>query len=770
MFESRGIIMQNWWRGTLAKRSVIVYFLLFFIIILVTTQLNYNNLSTKLAEEAKYTNKLILNQVCDNVDLRLYNVDKLALNLLNSLNTVNFISDGYRSQADRSLGLLALQDEITGLKYLNDDIYSVYIYSDVNKKILTNDMISNTDKFYDTMWLADYQKMGGTFLWMGTRKIDIEAGSKNLITLIRKFSSYDASGAIIINIDESVLHKTISNFDSSADVFILNNNAEVMSHDKKEQLFKRLDDKKYITRVMNEDSGDVRNYEKGVWSTAFFVTSKYLDWKYISILPDSKLKKTIIVIRNSLYLIALMMLLIAVISVLVVNRWTYKPVDNAVKYMLDKLRGSADNSEDDMLEINRLKELFNNMFDEHEKMRVQIKESILAMKWRLISDLLTGNKLLEYSQLNSQLEHLNIHLFEHNHIVAVMDIVENNDKNYYYTSVICMKMEEFINQDYTGAVIEINERRIVAIMSMGDDNQDILLSSSLAIVDLIKEYASRYLNISLTIGCGSVQRYAKDIFKSYHEAIEALKYRTILGEGAVISIDDVKPYNDREIYGVFSYIDIIIMHLTKMDYAEVNSQILLLFNEMQTKTLSTETIRQICIQLIMRGFKVLTDRNIKIDERFNAYESLLNCETLEQFKNAVSDLFSYINEELKNSGNRNINHDRIDKILEYINHNYMSADLSLNKIAGIFKLSTPYLSKLFKDSTDKKFLDYLIYIRIEKAKEILVKSNKSVEEVSVSVGYLTCTSFIRVFKQYTNMTPSEFRKNENLKNVSNVNN
>ena len=57
------------------------------------------------------------------------------------------------------------------------------------------------------------------------------------------------------------------------------------------------------------------------------------------------------------------------------------------------------------------------------------------------------------------------------------------------------------------------------------------------------------------------------------------------------------------------------------------------------------------------------------------------------------------------------------------------------------------------------FSDYLWKMRFEKAKELLLMTNKTVDEVSNMVGYYSRTSFIKKFKQETNMTPTEFRQN-----------
>jgi two-component system response regulator YesN len=67
------------------------------------------------------------------------------------------------------------------------------------------------------------------------------------------------------------------------------------------------------------------------------------------------------------------------------------------------------------------------------------------------------------------------------------------------------------------------------------------------------------------------------------------------------------------------------------------------------------------------------------------------------------------------------------------------------------------LSKIFKEFSETNFLDYLITIRMEKAKELLSDSNKKVYEIARKIGYTNTQSFIRIFKKYTGKTPNEYR-------------
>ena len=70
--------------------------------------------------------------------------------------------------------------------------------------------------------------------------------------------------------------------------------------------------------------------------------------------------------------------------------------------------------------------------------------------------------------------------------------------------------------------------------------------------------------------------------------------------------------------------------------------------------------------------------------------------------------------------------------------------------------SEAYFCKIFKQCFDKSFLVYLTEYRVEKAKELLLNTGASIEEIAVAVGFANSSYFCKVFKSLTDMTPSEF--------------
>lgn len=105
--------------------------------------------------------------------------------------------------------------------------------------------------------------------------------------------------------------------------------------------------------------------------------------------------------------------------------------------------------------------------------------------------------------------------------------------------------------------------------------------------------------------------------------------------------------------------------------------------------------------------------------------------------------------------------DKIPAVLQYMNQNY--AHMTMDDVAGYFHFSTSYLRKVFKESTGQTLIFALQQIRISRAKELLEKTNISVQKISYLVGYEDQTYFIRLFKKDTGLTPAKYRKEKNGK-------
>jgi two-component system response regulator YesN len=98
----------------------------------------------------------------------------------------------------------------------------------------------------------------------------------------------------------------------------------------------------------------------------------------------------------------------------------------------------------------------------------------------------------------------------------------------------------------------------------------------------------------------------------------------------------------------------------------------------------------------------------------------------------------------------------VSKAIEYIKSNY-NKDITLDEVASFVCSSSYYFSKIFKEFTGKNYVDYITELRIQKAKEMLLRGNLSIKEICFEVGYNDPNYFSRVFKKIEGVSPTEFK-------------
>ncbi|WP_105618724.1 AraC family transcriptional regulator [Vallitalea okinawensis] len=146
---------------------------------------------------------------------------------------------------------------------------------------------------------------------------------------------------------------------------------------------------------------------------------------------------------------------------------------------------------------------------------------------------------------------------------------------------------------------------------------------------------------------------------------------------------------------------------------------------------------------------------------FEQLSGLSHKNTAKEFMEASTVLYNF----LYQSGSALIHTDsplffkykKIEPIIEYINANY-SKDLSLETLASLINISPQYFCSIFKSITGLRVFEYINRIRINHAKELLLGTSYSVDQIALMCGYDSSSYFFTLFKKHQGYTPGAFRK------------
>lgn len=110
-----------------------------------------------------------------------------------------------------------------------------------------------------------------------------------------------------------------------------------------------------------------------------------------------------------------------------------------------------------------------------------------------------------------------------------------------------------------------------------------------------------------------------------------------------------------------------------------------------------------------------------------------------------------------------VNHEiLVRRVNDYLEKHFHQK-LSIEELARVFAISTRHLSRVFRQQTHKSISESLQQIRIERAKQMLAETNRTVESISSFVGFNDSSHFNRSFTKFTGCSPGRYRRESQKK-------
>ncbi|CAK4842426.1 unnamed protein product [Aphanomyces euteiches] len=151
------------------------------------------------------------------------------------------------------------------------------------------------------------------------------------------------------------------------------------------------------------------------------------------------------------------------------------------------------------------------------------------------------------------------------------------------------------------------------------------------------------------------------------------------------------------------------------------------------------------IHIIFRQLIHVANANYYTKQAVNFTLTTLLIEISEQF----------ISSSLKESEN-NASRAALMKILEYIRMN-CTRNINVAEIAEKFFYNKDYLSRIFKKEMGTSIHDYIILQKMSKSKELLTQTGQSIKEIAYLLGFEDEKYFMKLFKKYEQVTPTDYR-------------
>lgn len=99
---------------------------------------------------------------------------------------------------------------------------------------------------------------------------------------------------------------------------------------------------------------------------------------------------------------------------------------------------------------------------------------------------------------------------------------------------------------------------------------------------------------------------------------------------------------------------------------------------------------------------------------------------------------------------------RLGKVKRFVDEHYADR-VTLKKVADIACLEEKYFSTYFHSKTGVRFVDWIAWVRVSHAMDVLRREDKPISIVSEAMGFGDLRTFERAFKKCTGVTPTEFK-------------
>lgn len=483
----------------------------------------------------------------------------------------------------------------------------------------------------------------------------------------------------------------------------------------------------------------------------YLASCKWREYKKVSaflLLPYDDVIKDVIHIHKKAVGVFLIILFIEIFLVSISIKINFMPI-NWLKESLIHLVGDKHNTEDEISYIGRA---VSDVVEKNNLLARSIQEIRPAARHSVLYSLLMG-PVREWGDLKALVSTAGIIFQFSNFFIAIIEFnkrMEHQERERF-------KSELKINkEDLKCYIVDIFDHyKIPLIFSCVSEDISVVLET----IEQIKNFAKEKYGIIVTIGVSGVCNDIMQLSQSYLQAMSAVEYGFVLGEGNTILYNDIISSNQYSLWYPKEEMQEVEKLMDVMDIEGVRSKIKDIFIEIKNRKVPVYVAKCIAYDVINFLIRVMFEMKIDLTEFKHKY---FNTVAMTEFK-YISELEAFTNtfmddvSEIINIKKDKRKTDFINRIIGYIEKEYYIPEFSIDYIARELNVSSGYLMRYFKEQKNITILEYVTELRIKKAQELLRETDMSIKAIAVDVGYLEVITFNRNFKKLVKMNPGNYR-------------
>lgn len=297
---------------------------------------------------------------------------------------------------------------------------------------------------------------------------------------------------------------------------------------------------------------------------------------------------------------------------------------------------------------------------------------------------------------------------------------------------------------------------VVCVISIEVDDRELMMSK----LAKLRVSARHLLDIDIFVGVSSCQQAITTLPSSYIQAKRVIGYVPVYGYGSTICYDELDETTSRtSLFSLSDYysFDRVIQFGSQEDIIALAETVLQSLQDEKLPRIREYINIDIAglLLYLMRQASIAPEQLFDAElysllEGYTSYQELIN-----YLKHICIQIQEFDHRRMLSQAEMIARH-----AAKHITDHYQDAELSLDLLSTIFNVSPSYLSALFKKHIGTTFSKYMIQVRIEKAKELLLSTEMKVIDISILVGYKDVYYFSHSFKKVVGISPREYRNHE----------
>lgn len=725
------------------------------LIVIISTLVIYGTVHKIFLNKEYETNKEILGQMKYNTEF----MDKTIANICFYMYTntdSSFIMNSTSKEIDMN-ELSVRLGKVAGSAILsNNYIQSICIYNSFDEQYFYTGKPLFFDDIHLKQIMSKYPNVPK--LKPILRKIKNDYGTKTNEEEVLTYILYETAGtpskidsAIIVNVRPEWLLDNLRIINmpkksSNSSVYVMNEKGEFIGKQKNDEaeeqwLYAGFNKNKNLSKELTGFFDAKLNGQKCFVTYARIESDGLVLFK---VQPVKEIYSYFNIIRNSIFLVLIAFIMIAIIISIFVSRKLYNPIHKLIGQInLNKQDVQYDEANKD--EISYLNSVYSNAFDKLSYYEREKSMNHRIMKTYWLRKLITEGEWLDREESESIFKANSLNISYDDYFIICVFKIDNFAKVKLKNSMINMDlikfaivniMSEVISQSFAVESVEMYEDQMVSVVGIKAEQEDYIMELSNKIKKS-QEYVLQYFNISVTASVSEMILNFREIPQGYEYALKSSLYRFAMGKMSIIVPEKTKQNisSTKEEYSKkFNKLLVEGIKTSNISDIEVSlKSILEDICELNYDRIMGEIVN--LIDVVKSTFdKMIINRNCVGSDLTNLSNNVFKIETIDEFYHLlvkiIEDKLQYKNEDEIQLKYTVIAKQAIDIII----NNYSDSNLCTNQIADMMKMNPRRISRIFKDFSGVTIAEQISEVRLKKAAELLENTQISVYEIIEKIG------------------------------------